>query len=114
MTKVPIRLRKRAEFLFVYGGEKRIGPFFLLKMRKRPTNPFHPPRFGFTVTRKNGKAVLRNRIKRRLQEAVRIVQENLESGTDYVVVAHSSVLKVQFRHLVKELKRRLQKKVKKE
>ena len=44
-------------------------------------------RVGFTVTRKLGNAVKRNRIRRRLKEAVRLVDpRRLENGTDYVFI----------------------------
>lgn len=46
------------------------------------------PRFGFTITRKVGGAVVRNRIRRRLKEALRgLVEGDARAGHDYVVVA---------------------------
>ncbi|RCL01436.1 MAG: ribonuclease P protein component [Candidatus Tokpelaia sp. JSC085] len=110
MIKFPLRLRKRAEFLFVRGGEKYRGPFFLLELRKRSldTAPGQngPARVGFTVTRKNGNAVVRNRIRRRLREAVRTTLAGyFAPGTDYVIVAHPGIISVPFDHLVQELKR---------
>lgn len=70
--------------------------------------PDAPARVGFTVTRKNGNAVVRNRIKRRLREAVRTaLADDLAPGTDYVIVARPEVLDVPFDHLIRELKRRI-------
>ncbi|RCL02792.1 MAG: ribonuclease P protein component [Candidatus Tokpelaia sp. JSC188] len=110
MTKMPRRLCKRAEFLSVRAGERRRGSLFLLEMRKRPygmiPGPEDPARVGFTVTRRNGNAVVRNRIRRRLREAVRTaLADSLAAGTDYVIVAHSEVLNVPFDHLIRELRR---------
>jgi len=112
MTGFPLRLRKRAEFLSVRAGEKRRGPFFLLEIRPRPPDavpgPDGPARVGFTVTRRNGNAVVRNRIRRRLREAVRAaLADDLVSGTDYVIVARPDIVDVPFDSLVRELKRRI-------
>ncbi|GAA5097795.1 ribonuclease P protein component [Bartonella acomydis] len=110
--KHPCRIRKRADFLAARTGEKRHGPLFLLEMKSREqTATMKTPsvaRVGFTVTRKNGNAVKRNRIKRRLREAVRIaLTDNMEAGTDYVIIAHPDVLHVSFTSLINELNRRI-------
>ncbi len=113
----PFRIRKRADFLAVRTGEKRRGPLFLLEVKSHEqTAKTKSPlvaRVGFTVTRKNGNAVKRNRIKRRLREAVRVgLTDNMEAGTDYVIVAHSDVLHVPFTSLINELNRRIKQKTK--
>ncbi|AQS41827.1 MAG: Ribonuclease P protein component [Candidatus Tokpelaia hoelldobleri] len=104
----PLRLRKRAEFLAVRAGEKRRGPLFLLEVKKRTDGDESRARVGFTVTRKNGNAVRRNRIKRRLREAVRTAAaDDLAAGTDYVIVARPESLDAPFDRLVGELRSRL-------
>ncbi|MBX4335150.1 ribonuclease P protein component [Bartonella raoultii] len=115
--KHPCRIRKRADFLAVRTGEKRRGPLFLLevKPREQPAEMKSPlvARVGFTVTRKNGNAVKRNRIKRRLREAVRVgLTNDMEAGTDYVIVAHPDALHAPFTSLISELSRRIKPKVK--
>ena len=55
------------------------------------------PRFGFTVTRKIGKAVERNRIKRRLKAAVRsAVAAHADGNFDYVLIARRPALTTEF------------------
>jgi ribonuclease P protein component len=45
-------------------------------------------RVGLTVSRKVGNAVVRNRVKRRLREAIRRQAEIIPSGFDVVIIAH--------------------------
>ncbi|EYS92536.1 ribonuclease P protein component [Bartonella bacilliformis str. Heidi Mejia] len=115
--KPPCRIRKRADFLAVRKGEKRRGPLFLLEMRSRQktaeTSSPLAARIGFTVTRKNGNAVKRNRIKRRLREAVRVgLTNDTKAGVDYVIVAYPDVLYAPFTSLISELSRRMKSKEK--
>lgn len=66
------------------------------------------PRVGFTVTRKSGNAVRRNRIRRRLKEAVRCHgADDMVPGNDYVIVGRSDILSAPFGQLVAELTRRI-------
>ncbi len=103
----PDQLRKRAQFLAVRGGEKRRGPLFLLEvLAARPQH--EAPRVGYTVTGKTGNAVERNRIRRRLREAVRIsAWRDMRGGTDYVIVGRREILRIPFDALQSELSRRI-------
>jgi ribonuclease P protein component len=66
-------------------------------------------RFGFTVTKKLGNAVVRNRIKRRLREAVRhSASPSLRPDHDYVVIAREAALRRPFADLVTDLETALQ------
>lgn len=87
-------------------GEKRRGRFFLMEVLERGDTA--PPRVGFTVTRKVGNAVVRNRLRRRLKEAVRVhAASALRPGHDYVVVGRDDALHAPFSRLADELTRRL-------
>ena len=101
------RLKSRPQFLSVREGEKRKGPLFLLEVRDRQM-PDEPPRVGFTVTKKHGNAVERNRMRRRLKEAVRLSAGfAMQPGHDYVVVARRDVLGASFKTLQAGLKDRI-------
>jgi ribonuclease P protein component len=67
-----------------------------------------PARVGFTVTKKIGKAVLRNRVRRRLKAAANAVfPENAGGGADYVVIARSAAETRAFEALLDDMRRAL-------
>ena len=63
------RLKQRADFLAAAAGVKAHVAGFVLELRERGDH--RPPRVGFTVSKKVGTAVERNRVRRRLREIVR-------------------------------------------
>jgi ribonuclease P protein component len=106
------RLKSRPQFLAVRQGEQRKGPLFLLEVLDRD-EPESPPRCGFTVTKKHGNAVERNRMRRRLKEAVRLSAGfAMEPGHDYVIVARRDLLSAPFERLVGGLCQRIENKQK--
>jgi ribonuclease P protein component len=63
-----------------------------------------PARFGFTATKKLGNAVVRNRIRRRLKEAVRLVApDHARPDCDYVLIAREAAATRAFAALEKDL-----------
>ncbi|MGY5801488.1 ribonuclease P protein component [Rhizobium sp. LEGMi12c] len=102
------RLKSRPQFLAVREGEKRRGGFFLIEVLDRKLADADP-RVGFTVTKKHGNAVERNRMRRRLKEAVRLhAGFAMQPGHDYVVVARRDVLTAPFEKLASELVSRVE------
>jgi ribonuclease P protein component len=60
-------------------------------MRPRPEDLDGPVRAGFTATKKIGNAVQRNRAKRRLREAARLLLPlHGRAGSDYVFIARGA------------------------
>lgn len=108
-TDSPSRLKRRRDFLAAKKGERRKGPFFVLEVRDRLEQPPDAARVGFTVTRRQGNAVERNRIRRRLREAARTSAfASFEPGCDYVVLARRDALHASFSRLTAALKDRIE------
>lgn len=85
-------LKKRSEFLRVRGGGRYSGPAFVMEGVKRSGNA-DGARFGFTITKKLGGAVVRNRMRRRLKAALsEVAAEQADSAFDYVIVARPPAL----------------------
>jgi ribonuclease P protein component len=101
------RLRSRSEFLAAAKGARYHAGAFSLQAVARTIDAGAvpgPARFGFTVTRKAGGGVERNRMRRRLREAVRRAAPlEARAGFDYVVVARRASLDAGFDQLVNEL-----------
>jgi ribonuclease P protein component len=106
------RLKSRPQFLAVRAGESRRGPLFLLEVLDR-NEPESDARVGFTVTKKHGNAVERNRMRRRLKEAVRLSAGfAMKPGHDYVIVARRDLLNAPFDALTRALRDRIENKPK--
>lgn len=101
----PGRLRHRAEFLNAARGARHHAAAFSLQAIARNARD-EAPRFGLTVTKKEGGSVERNRMRRRLREALRRAAPlEAKPGFDYVIVARREALGVGFDRLVSELAR---------
>lgn len=86
-------------------------PGFVLQAAPVPAGlPPTPVRVGFTVSRKVGNAVVRNRVRRRLREIAReVIPGQARADLDYVLVGRQGALTRDFavmgRELVEALKR---------
>jgi ribonuclease P protein component len=100
------RLRQRTDFLAAAGGIKVPSGTFVLQARDRRDKG--PVRIGFTVSRKVGSAVERNRVRRRLRELVRLKSgDALRPGYDYVLIGRRAALSAAFSELAADYDRAL-------
>lgn len=97
------RLRQRADFLAVANGARVNAAAFAVQSRRR--DDCGPIRIGFTVTRKNGTATERNRIRRRLRELVRRLDAmEMRPHSDYVLVGRRAALTRDFAAMLDDLR----------
>lgn len=96
------RLLRRTEFDAVYReGRRRSGRHFTVFLRP---NGLDRSRFGVSVKRQLGTAVVRNRIRRRIREIFRVHrQQAIPAGYDVVVHPRAAVATAEFAALEKEL-----------
>ena len=92
----PVRLKRRAEFLLL-AAKGRKAPMPGLVMQALPRGDAAPARLGFTVTKRVGNAVVRNRVRRRLKEAARLeLAEHPVAGFDLVLIGREGTVRRQF------------------
>jgi ribonuclease P protein component len=97
------RLRQRADFLAVANGPRVSSAAFVVQSRRRDDDG--PVRVGFTVTKKNGTATERNRIRRRLREVVKLLDVvSLRPHSDYVLVGRRAALSRDFATMLDDLR----------
>ena len=102
----PQRLKRRAEFLLAAkAGRKAPMPGAVVQIR--PRDDGGPVRVGFTVTKKVGNAVVRNRIRRRLREAARLVLGDNGPSADIVLIGREATRTRKFSALQDDLRRAL-------
>ncbi len=112
MASSLVRLKRRAEFLRVASKGAK-APMPGLVLQALPRNDDAPARLGFTVTKKVGNAVVRNRTKRRLREAARLLlrdqaaQGTALTGVDLVLIGRDGTRSRPFPALIDDLRRAL-------
>ena len=103
------RLVRRAEFLAANAGKRAPMPGFVLLVRARDDGD-PAMGVGFTVTKKIGNAVVRNRMKRRFRALAReILPESGTPGADHVLIGRSGGLERDYAMLGSELRKALEK-----
>ncbi|MGH9676278.1 MAG: ribonuclease P protein component [Candidatus Acidiferrum sp.] len=98
-----VRLVRRGEFDAVYrAGKRRSSSHFTVFFR---ANQSPASRFGFSIKKALGGAVVRNRIRRRIREIVRCHREEIPAGWDIVIHPKSSMARAEFAVLTADLLR---------
>ena len=101
-----VTIKNRRDFLVANAKARRVvTSCAIVQIVERASD--HPiqdiPRVGFTVTKKMGNAVIRNRIKRRLREAVRKHVDKMLPGHDYVFISRHKALDCPFTDLLRDI-----------
>ena len=101
------RVKKRRDFTRVYRQGKSLSAVHTVVCWRKTKNDCF--RVGFTVSKKVGNAVVRNKVRRRLKEIARLHPERFLIGTDYIIVARPAAASCEYRELDSELERLLRK-----
>jgi ribonuclease P protein component len=97
---------RRGEFDAVYrAGKRRSGSHFTVFFR---ANQMPQSRFGFSIKKGLGGAVVRNRIRRRIREIIRCRRMEIPAGWDIVIHPKNAALRAEFPALTADLLRILQ------
>jgi ribonuclease P protein component len=102
-----LRLRKHADYQRVYTSSrkqfsKQMSFFYSLRPEDRRSDT-HGPRIGLTVGKVMGKAVDRNRIKRRMRECIRRNANLITAPVDVILHPRRVVIEIEFAKLEREV-----------
>lgn len=109
MAPAVARLKRRSEFLRVAQSRRKwVAPGLVLQVWCRGADGSAEGdaavRVGFTVSRKVGNAVARNRARRRLRAAAdRVIADHAKAGHDFVLIGRAATLKRPFAALLDDL-----------
>ena len=99
--KFTTTLKKNHEFRRLYArGESAVTPVLVVYVLRKRT--WRENRVGFTVGTKVGKAVTRNRVRRRLKEIYRLHESELAHGVQMVIVARARAAGTDYAHLERD------------
>jgi ribonuclease P protein component len=94
-------LSRPEDFAALQGqGSVRSNPLLVVRIRR---TDLEETRFGLSTGRKLGGAVVRNRVRRRLREALRVMAPSFQPGWDVLIIARPPVLAVDYKTLTASL-----------
>lgn len=95
------RLKARRDFRRIYQKGRALPmPAFVLYYRRNNLTEF---RVGFSVSKKIGNAVIRNRVKRRLRAACREQSALFKPGYDYIFIARQGGKNINYTKLCQQI-----------
>jgi ribonuclease P protein component len=100
-------LKRNKEFRRVYRRGKSFGSHTLVLIYLQGSHPYK--KIGFAVGKKIGNAVVRNRVKRRLREAVTPLLPEIAPGCRLIFIARAPITDVSFREIETTVRRLVQK-----
>ena len=87
-------LRRKKEFRYTYRAGKTCAGRLLMLVYAKNRSP--APKIGFSVSKKIGNSVARNRVKRRMREAVTPLIPSIRGGINLIFVAREAVVEAAF------------------
>lgn len=99
--KKALRLTKNLEFINIYKSGRRVSSLFFVMYIKK--NDLGYSRLGVSVSKKVGKSVIRNKIKRQIKEIVRQNYDFINSGWDIVFSVKPAAVQLNYAQMEKEI-----------
>ena len=87
-------LKRKKEFRYTYRVGRSVPGSYTVLIYAR--NRSRMTRVGFSVSKKIGNAIVRNRVKRRLREAVTPLLPGIRAGFNLIFIAHASLTEAPF------------------
>lgn len=101
MLKKENRLKKNKQFNYIYKhGEARHSKFLSIVFLQ---SKYKPLKVGFTVSKKIGKSVVRNKVKRRLRDIIKLNINRLNPNFNYIIIAREGVDKLTYLDLKQQM-----------
>lgn len=95
------RLKKRKHFNYIYkNGESKFSKILQLVFIKSKITPF---KVGFSVSKKIGKSVVRNKVKRRMREAFFSLKSQVKQNYNYIFVAKEGIEELTYEQIKQEM-----------
>lgn len=98
-------LRKKKEFRYTYRVGKSAGNHLLTLVYAK--SRVREPRVGFSVSKKIGNSVTRNRAKRRMREAITPLMPEIRNNTNLIFIARDSIVDAPFLEIRAAMQRTL-------
>lgn len=96
------RLAKRKDFNKVYRlGKSAANRQFVVYLLKNPQTA--KMRVGVSASKKLGGAVVRNRLRRRIKEIIRLNADHIVPGYDLVIIARKPIVDMDYKEMEKSL-----------
>ena len=100
-------LKLNRDFRRLYArGKTCAGAYIVVYAQK---NRLGTNRLGLTVSKSTGKAVKRNRLKRLMRESYRLMEDRIETGFDFILVARTRALGKTFGQIQEDTERAMRK-----
>ncbi len=95
------KLKKRKQFNWTFKNGKSLGSKNLVLVYHESKGKDY--KIGFSITKKVGKAVVRNKVKRRLREIITNYQSNIQNHNTMIFVARPSIVDLTFLQMKSEV-----------
>ncbi|MFA5602320.1 MAG: ribonuclease P protein component [Bacilli bacterium] len=94
-------VKKNHEFSNIINSNNKFqNQYFIIYIKE---NRLSKTRFGISVGKKTGKAVIRNKIKRQIRNILDTQKKDYQNGFDCIIIIKKGVLVLQFKEIKQEL-----------